>query len=250
MTASVRATNRERSGTEAGPPDHHDTTPPAAAKAKTWETAEAGPEPIPQGPNAAKQRKADSGTPEESANASAPTQHPTATDRPEPTTEATTACTWGAKEIGSEREPATATTPGAITKQRPKSWEQHGEPERKPLHQPNKPTERKTPTRLNGDQQERPLWRRKPEPATRTLWTPASRQNLNAPKPGAHNRTTPDPPRQRTQVTQTAKINKPELETSQGQPEVHDETKPSRHEADAQQHRHPDEKEQRQNQNA
>ena len=44
------------------------------------------------------------------ANASAPTQHPTATERPEATTDCTTEPTSGAKAGCKEREPAKATT--------------------------------------------------------------------------------------------------------------------------------------------
>ena len=120
-TARVRATKRARSGTETEPPDHHDTEPPADAKACTAATAEAGPAPTPPGPNAHRHDTRAAGMPrpggadaQPRTAASAPAQQPTTSERPDATSEQHTAPTSAEACGGSEREPATATTPQGL----------------------------------------------------------------------------------------------------------------------------------------
>jgi len=108
--ARERARRRERRGTEGPPPAHQKTRPAAKARA-TEATAEPDQEPRPPRPKAAKtegrQAKANAAP---KTNASAPTQHPTATARPAETTDETTRATSADAEEGRERDPAKATT--------------------------------------------------------------------------------------------------------------------------------------------
>jgi hypothetical protein len=116
-TADVRAARRAGRGTEAGPPAHHTTAPPVAAKRPTADAAEPRQEPAKPGPgpNAAKQRTAEGGRPADSTAASAPTAHPTAKDRPDASTDRHTAATRAEACGGRARDPATATTPPKLT---------------------------------------------------------------------------------------------------------------------------------------
>ncbi len=110
-TVRVRAARRTGKGRDGEPPAHHWTEPPHSANEETAATAEAGPQPAPPGPNAARHWTKDGGITPGTADktaASAPEQQPTTNEPPAPAISDATRATSSGPDAGSTREPATA----------------------------------------------------------------------------------------------------------------------------------------------